>query len=646
MLFLFTTFVSANGKVIGVKPDGEIRVQGDNMVWMAYRNGQWDIYHLNMKTNSQVNVTSNSNVQGYPDVWEQYIVWQEKSLEDFHIYLYDINTKAKEKISTVIGKHQEPRIADAKVVWVNENNKGKRVVMLYDLQDGRTKQISTDEAMAFGLEFDGNIATWMDHRNERFDIYMYDIAVGKEERITYGLEDEVDPLVSNGKVIWAVKYNNVKQVYMYDTNDGYTTRITVGKEDNTPLAFSGDSLLLIRGNELIFNNVNQITDLPIETPNRNLPKQAFLLGDKVLWFDGETFIIETIQDAIGRVGNIEEKVVPPAQRENRTNNTTVRENQNDFTLIKSQEDTVITTNDGILTLKIMKGTFDKDVRMVIQEENPHQIVGYQLLTPVYSWKVIENIKPNKPIQLIMNYELVKYQGNSEKILIYTQENNQIWPLTAKRDFKNNLLKTEVMANGNSLLSVYNRTFQDIKNHWAYEIVDVITAQHMIKGYPDGTFRPDQKMTRAEFVSTLVNGGKFDNKVEGNKSSSKNYFEDVAEGFWAAEAINIAYENGWVSGYDEKFKPNDLISREQMVMILMNLYKQNGKLEMDIVENGKSLNQYTDNQEINSWAKDAMSRAIEIGLIQGYNNKLTPLDNATRGEAATMIYKYLKITGEL
>ena len=643
-LFAFTALVNASGVDLSVKPDGAIRVQGENIVWMGYKNGQWDIYQLNIIYGSQMNVTNDANVQGYPDVWDKYIVWQEKSLtEDFNIYLYDMTTGIREKISQGMGRHQEPRIADNKVVWTNEDNNGKRVVMLYDIKNDTVKQISSNDATAFGLEFDGNIAVWMDHRNGRFNIYMYDIAVGVEERVTFGLEDEVDPLVSDGKVVWTVKYNGVKQVYMYDTSDSNITRLTVGKVDHTTLSFSNGSLILTRGSELILNSVNQIIDMPIETPSGNLPKQAFILGDKALWFDGESFIIETIDDALKRASDIKE--IPSIPVDKDRNNKT-EEKKDDYILVKAKEDTVITTNDGVLTLKIEKGTFNEDVYISIQEGSSKNIEGYQLLSPVYTWKIIEDNKPNKPIQLIMNYGATRYQDNSEKILIYTKEKNELVPLLAERDIENKVLKTEVMDNGNVLLSGYSRTFADMKNHWAYEVIDVIAAQHMINGYPDGTFKPDQKMTRAEFVSILAKSGRFDNKGESQSTGYKNHFDDMPENFWASDAINTAYERGWVSGYNGKFNPNEPITREQMIMILMNLYKENEPTKFDSIENSNILNQYIDNQEISSWAKDAMEKAVNMELIEGYNDKLTPLNNATRAEAATMIYRYLKTIGSL
>lgn len=654
LCFTLTSFVSANEIALKTKPEGDIRVQSENMVWMAYENEDWNIYYLNTTENKEINITDDSNVQGNPDVWDDYIVWQEKrGQEDFQIYLYNIKTEKKEKISEGLGRHKDPRIAENKVVWINENNSGKKVVMMYDINRRAVEQISSVDALAFGLEFDGSIAAWMDYRNERFDIYMYDVEKEEEQRLTFGLGDEVDPLVSDGKVVWTVRHNDVKQIYMYDVNKDERTRLTVGKEDHKALSFVDDSLLLIRGSELIFNNVDKIMDVSIETPTGDLPKEAFLLNEEVLWFDGESFILEETNDAISRANNSEEEVKEPDETENNTSSKKERED-NDKTLVKADEDTIITSDDKVLTLSIPKGTFNEDVHIIVHEDNLDEIEGYEILSPVYSWEIIENIKPNSPIEVTMNYELIEYMENPEKILIYVEDNGQLVPLLSERNIQDKVLKTEVINSKDVVLSAHNKNFADIKNHWAYDILDVISAQHMINGYPDGTFKPDKEMTRAEFVSILVNSGRF-NEDEGLKEKNKdvdykNNFNDVAEDFWAADAINIAYENGWVSGYNGNFNPNDSITREQMIKILMNLYEENEKLYSNVEEDNtlsqNSLAPYADKEQISSWAEEAMLKAVDVELIQGYNNKLTPLNNATRAEAATMIYKYLKITEQI
>ena len=80
------------------------------------------------------------------------------------------------------------------------------------------------------------------------------------------------------------------------------------------------------------------------------------------------------------------------------------------------------------------------------------------------------------------------------------------------------------------------------------------------GYLDGTFRPEQPVSRAELVKLIASYF----TVEGGTSP----FPDVPDGHWAAEVVSFAAEEGWVSGYpDGTFRPDAPVSRAEAVKIL-------------------------------------------------------------------------------
>ena len=82
----------------------------------------------------------------------------------------------------------------------------------------------------------------------------------------------------------------------------------------------------------------------------------------------------------------------------------------------------------------------------------------------------------------------------------------------------------------------------------------------ITGYTDGTFRPEQPVSRAELVKLIASYF----TVEGGTSP----FPDVPDGHWAAEVVSFAAEEGWVSGYpDGTFRPDAPVSRAEAVKIL-------------------------------------------------------------------------------
>jgi len=104
-------------------------------------------------------------------------------------------------------------------------------------------------------------------------------------------------------------------------------------------------------------------------------------------------------------------------------------------------------------------------------------------------------------------------------------------------------------------------FPDVpREEWYSESVAYLNRIGIIKGYPDGMFRPNNAITRAEFA-TMISG--FDNLEQ----ADYNVFPDV-EGHWAAGFINSAATRGWVSGYlDGEFKPENFITRAEVVSVI-------------------------------------------------------------------------------
>lgn len=169
------------------------------------------------------------------------------------------------------------------------------------------------------------------------------------------------------------------------------------------------------------------------------------------------------------------------------------------------------------------------------------------------------------------------------------------------------------------------TFSDTVNHWAESNILELVKLGAISGYEDGTFRPNRNITRAEFTSVLVN-------ALGLRVNEGKVFEDT-KNHWAKNAIATAYANGIIGGYDENnFGPNDLVTREQMAIMIVNAFK---------LESSDVFRNFTDTEEISTWAKESVEKASSNGVINGYpDGSFGPKKNATRGEAATIIVNAL------
>lgn len=98
-------------------------------------------------------------------------------------------------------------------------------------------------------------------------------------------------------------------------------------------------------------------------------------------------------------------------------------------------------------------------------------------------------------------------------------------------------------------------FPDIQKHWARTFIEGLAQRHIVRGFPDGSFRPEQGITRAEFAVML--------QTAFPQPLKRPYvpFVDVPANYWAAGAIRWAYERGFLSGFPgQQFRPTEQISR--------------------------------------------------------------------------------------
>ena len=180
----------------------------------------------------------------------------------------------------------------------------------------------------------------------------------------------------------------------------------------------------------------------------------------------------------------------------------------------------------------------------------------------------------------------------------------------------------------------NIVYQDTENHWAEEVIAEMSQLNMVGGFPDGTFRPDEQVTRAQFAAMLVRAMKM---VESPSDAAE--FYDVPADSWFRGAVGAAVNAGLVVGYTEHtFAPNDPVTREQMaVMAARALY--GGKTPYSSEDT--TLERYTDLEQISLWARPAVSLAVQSGLISGRaEDRFAPQNTTTRAEAAAVLERIL------
>lgn len=265
---------------------------------------------------------------------------------------------------------------------------------------------------------------------------------------------------------------------------------------------------------------------------------------------------------------------------------------------------------------------------------PNIPAGFKLAGDVYEFSVDgqSSYNFNKNVALTFSFDPSVLSPGEIPSVYYYDEAQSRWVnlggtvsgsvITVQVDHltKYAVLVEKELANGPVI------TMKDIAGHWAEGNINGLVSLGAIAGYPNGAFRPDNSITRAEFATVLAKAFKL-------APQNGKVFTDTAN-HWARDYIATAAANGIVSGYDDSvFGPDDLITREQMAVMVV---KAAGLFPAA----GETF--FADSGSISVWAGKALAAAVEKGIMSGYpDNTIKPQANATRAEAVTVIANALK-----
>jgi len=182
-------------------------------------------------------------------------------------------------------------------------------------------------------------------------------------------------------------------------------------------------------------------------------------------------------------------------------------------------------------------------------------------------------------------------------------------------------------------------FMDVSDkHWAKSTIYKLAGQSakVISGYPDGTFKPDANMTRAEFVTVLI-------RTLGYSVSEEVYstYKDVPLKHWASKYIGIAQQRGIIetTDYGGSFKPDEMINRFEACKMLINSYSR-----AKLVVNDSSVTMYPvfkDAQKLDQKNKKIVQILYKRGILAGYEDNTAGINKyATRAELAAFILRFI------
>jgi len=181
------------------------------------------------------------------------------------------------------------------------------------------------------------------------------------------------------------------------------------------------------------------------------------------------------------------------------------------------------------------------------------------------------------------------------------------------------------------------SFKDIGSLWieAQDAIGFMAGRGVLQGKAEGIFAPQDSITRAEFAKTIVTLLELNNDT----TKSDKPFNDVAKGHWYYNFVQIAFKHGIIEGKnDTTFAPNDLITRQEMAVMIARTMRAMEKAEVLLPLQAKEmLNIYEDNNQVANWAEQDIALVVKNKIIQGKGGKLlAPNDNATRAEAVVIL----------
>ena len=174
-------------------------------------------------------------------------------------------------------------------------------------------------------------------------------------------------------------------------------------------------------------------------------------------------------------------------------------------------------------------------------------------------------------------------------------------------------------------------YPDTGGHWAEEAIDYWTEAGVFSGYPDGTFMPNQNISRAEAAAAIA-------RLLNLSDQRGAAFHDVSASHWASGQIHACASYGLIQGAWGYYRPNDNITRQEAMTILFRASTFPSREE-------SALETVPDGDQVAAWARDAAEALMAEGVVLGQpDGTIHPQDPISRAEFVTMLYRIEEAEG--
>jgi hypothetical protein len=174
--------------------------------------------------------------------------------------------------------------------------------------------------------------------------------------------------------------------------------------------------------------------------------------------------------------------------------------------------------------------------------------------------------------------------------------------------------------------------------WAKDEVYNLKDKKIMVGDTNNNFNPTNNITRQEIAVAVYNAIKTCGLGYADNGTDAAYYDDFKIAKWAKDEVYFLRQKGlMVGGTDNKFRPTDKITRQEVAVLIYNVYGH--------FVSSQGVAPYTDDKKIAKWAKDEVYALKKLGLMVGSNNTFNPTKNITRQEVAVVISNLLNALGK-
>jgi hypothetical protein len=297
-----------------------------------------------------------------------------------------------------------------------------------------------------------------------------------------------------------------------------------------------------------------------------------------------------------------------------------------------------------ITVLIPEGATNAKLRITVEklaERGRYAVDEPTRISPVY--EILKDVAGRflKPVQITLSFNPFEIQEGQKASVFFLDEDKHKWmeiggDVNGSRItvFVDHFAKFAVFSVDQSLKMEPGEkvvSLSDIGAHWAKDQIMEGVKRSIIEGYEDGTFRPDNKVTREEFAAMLVRSMK-----PALADGITRFSDDMKIRSWAKSSISAAVKAGWLQGYpDGTFRPQVEITRSEVAVILVRV--------LGIINELKVSSPFADSYLIPDWAKSEIEVAVTHGLLKGKGMNLFDGNaSATRAETTVVLLRMLQL----